>query len=93
MDFEKQPTGPNRVWDWHRLYLAALFETDNQRMPSRIAEAERALHARSRQLRLVSEHGSEEGKALEKGLYALRALRTCWHSKLHKRTNASTKAN
>jgi len=77
MNFENQPTEPNPVWDWRELYLAALFETDSQKIPCRIAEAERALHDRSRQLLLVSEHGSEEGKALDKGLYALRALRNC----------------
>ncbi len=66
---------PNCVW--RELYLAALFETDKRKLPSRIGEAERALHLRSRELFLRSEHRGEEGKALDKGLYALRALRDC----------------
>jgi hypothetical protein len=33
----------NGVQEWHELYVAALFETDQQKLPSRIAEAERAL--------------------------------------------------
>lgn len=65
----------NTVWDWRELYLAALFETNKQKLPCRIAEAEKALLARARELLLVSDHSGEEGKALDKGLYALRALR------------------
>jgi hypothetical protein len=65
------------VRNWRDLYLAALHESDKQRLPSRIAEAERALLARSRELLLLAEHRSEEGKELDKGLYGLRALRDC----------------
>ncbi len=62
---------------WRELSLEALFETDRQKLPARIGKAERALQVRSRQLFLRSEHRGEEGKALDKGLYALRALRDC----------------
>ena len=62
---------------WRDLYLAALFETDRQELPSRIAAAEKALRVRARELLVTSEHRSDEGKALDKGLYALRALRDC----------------
>jgi hypothetical protein len=31
------------VQNWREVYKAALFETDRQKLPSRIAEAERAL--------------------------------------------------
>lgn len=62
---------------WRELYLAALFETDKRELPSRIEAAEKALLVRARELLTCSEHRSEEGKALDKGLYALRALRNC----------------
>jgi hypothetical protein len=62
---------------WHELYLAALFETDKVKLPLRIAEAERAVVLRARELFVMSDNDSEEGKALDKGLYALRPLRNC----------------
>jgi hypothetical protein len=65
------------VQDWSQLYLAALFETDKQKLPSRIAEAEKAMTLRARELFTVAGHNSAEGKAVDKGLYALRALRSC----------------
>jgi hypothetical protein len=34
--------GPSSVQDWSQLYLAALFETDKQKLPSLIAEAEKS---------------------------------------------------
>ena len=77
MSFEKPSFESSTVWHWRELYLAALFESNKQQLPSRIAEAETALLARARELLLVSEYSSEEGKALDKGLYALRALRDC----------------
>jgi hypothetical protein len=69
--------GPSSVQGWSQLYLAALFETDQQKLPSRIAEAERAMTVRARELFTKSCHNSEEGRAVVKGLYALRALRNC----------------
>lgn len=65
------------VQDWRELYIAALFETDELKISSRIAEAERALILRARELFVISDNNSEEGKAVDKGLYALRALRNC----------------
>jgi len=65
------------VHNWRELYLAALFETDRQKLPSRIAAAEGALVLRGRELFAISDNGSEEGKAVDRGLYALRALRNC----------------
>lgn len=61
---------------WHELYRAALFETDKQMLPSRIAEAERALILRGRELFEVPDN-SEEADAVDDALYALRALRSC----------------
>ena len=66
------------VQDWRELYLAALFKTDRQRLPARIAAAEKALLVRARELLATSEHSGEEGKALDKGLYDIRALRDCF---------------
>lgn len=63
--------------NWRKLYRAALFETDRQELPSRIAEAERALILRARELFATSGNNSEEGQAIDDALYALRALRSC----------------
>ncbi len=63
--------------NWRELYQAALFETDRQKLSSRIAEAERALLKRTRELFEIFGGNNEESQALNKGLYALRALRTC----------------
>ena len=65
------------VQHWRELYQAALFERDRQKLSYRIAEAERALVQRARELFAGHEGNSEEAKALNKGLYALSALRTC----------------
>jgi hypothetical protein len=74
---KKVPSTSIAPQGWRDLYLAALFETDRQELPSRIAAAEKALRVRARELLVTSEHRSDEGKALDKGLYALRALRDC----------------
>jgi hypothetical protein len=63
--------------NWRELYQDALCETDQQKLSFRIAEAERALILRTRELFKIFESDTEEAKALDKGLYALRALRTC----------------
>ena len=62
---------------WRELYRAALFETDKQKLSSRIAEAEKALILRARELFPMSEVNSEEGQAVDEALFALRALRKC----------------
>jgi hypothetical protein len=74
---KKVPSASIAPQGWRDPYLAALFETDRQELPSRIAAAEKALRVRARELLVTSEHRSDEGKALDKGLYALRALRDC----------------
>ena len=73
------------IRNWRELYTAALFETDKQELPSRIADAERALVLRARELfATCGDNGqegqairSEEGQAIDDALYALRALRNC----------------
>ena len=74
---EEPPTASATVQNWRKFYLAALFETDRGKLPSRIAAAEYALLARARELLVTSEHRSGEGKAVDNGLHAIRALRDC----------------
>jgi len=62
---------------WHDLYQAALFETDRNRIPERIAEAEKAILARIKELFVVTADHVEEDQILDDALYALRALRNC----------------
>lgn len=62
---------------WHELYHAALFETDRDKVPDRIAKAEQAILVRIRELFLVTSDHIEEDQVLDDALYALRALRNC----------------
>lgn len=62
---------------WRELYKAALFETDRNKIPNRINEAERAIIARARELFGSPTDTIEEDQALDDALYALRALQHC----------------
>jgi hypothetical protein len=62
---------------WRDLYVSALFETDRTRLPERIAEAERAIVARARELFSAGTDTIEEDQALDDALYSLRALQSC----------------
>ncbi|HET7891499.1 MAG TPA: hypothetical protein VFL34_08240 [Candidatus Sulfotelmatobacter sp.] len=62
---------------WHTLYHAALFETDRDRVPERIEEAERAILSRMKELFNATTDHIEEDVVLDDALYALRALRSC----------------
>jgi len=62
---------------WRKLYQAALFETDRSRLPERIAEAEKAIVTRARELFSTPTDNIEEDQALDDALYALRALQSC----------------
>jgi hypothetical protein len=62
---------------WRELYTTALFETDNNRLPGRIADAEKAIVARARELFSAGADTIEEDQALDDALYALRALQNC----------------
>jgi hypothetical protein len=62
---------------WRGLYSAALFETDKNRIPDRIADAEKAIVARARELFSACADTIEEDQALDDALYALRALQNC----------------
>ena len=63
--------------NWRELYTAALFETDNDRLVGRIADAERAIVDRARELFSAGADTIEEDQALDDALYALRALQSC----------------
>ena len=65
---------------WRGLYLQALFETDRKKAPSLIAEAERALVYREREL-FENPQGTPEREAVNNALHALHALKNCIGSK------------
>lgn len=62
---------------WHSLYQAALFESDRQKIPERIAVAEKAILERVKELFVATGDHIEEDQILDDALYALRALRNC----------------
>lgn len=62
---------------WRELYKAALFETNRNKLPERIADAERAIVVRSRELFASTTDTIEEDQALDDALYAMRALQSC----------------
>jgi hypothetical protein len=62
---------------WKDLYVAALLEGNEVRIPSLIDSAERAIVERARELfRTAGDHVEEE-EALDDALYALHALKSC----------------
>ena len=65
------------ITPWHALYQAALFESDRQLIPARIAEAETAILNRVKELFGVDSDHIEEDQILDDALYALRAFRNC----------------
>lgn len=67
-DFSTQP--------WHAAYMAALFETDRKQMANRITEARHLILRREQEL-LSAPPNAAEKNALNRAMYALRALRTC----------------
>jgi hypothetical protein len=72
--FATQILSSTSVHNWGKLYIAAPFEPDKLKLPSRMVSAERALILRARELFLTSDNTSEEGKAVDNGVYALRNL-------------------
>ncbi len=69
-------TQPSQISSWRDLYLTALLEGDRARVPALIAEAERAIVDRARELFNASGDNAEEGEALDDALYALHALKS-----------------
>jgi len=70
-------TAQSMVRNWRDLYVAALFETNTDQIPTRIADAEKAIVARARELFSAGSDTIEEDQALDDALYALRALQNC----------------
>ncbi len=62
---------------WRALYVAALFETDEERMVQRIDEAKKALVVRARELFQTAGDHLQEESAIEETLQSLRALEQC----------------
>lgn len=73
----KPEPAPIGVQNWRDLYRAALFEMDSQKLPLRIAEAERALNVRACELYAASSETGEEGRSVQHALSSLRALSYC----------------
>jgi hypothetical protein len=63
--------------NWRELYTTALFETDVNRAPERIAIAKQAIILRARELFSAGVDTIEEDQALDDALYALQALQGC----------------
>jgi hypothetical protein len=68
---------PSHTTDWKSLYVAALLEGDVDRIPALIAEAERAIISRARELFGAADDHIQEEEALDDALYALHALKSC----------------
>ncbi len=68
---------------WRDLYKAALFELDESKFSQRIADAERALVERARELFHNGGDNIEEEHALDDAMYALHALRNTFRSGGH----------
>ena len=61
---------------WKDLYQAAIHESDLNRLPERIADAEIALVLRARELFYTSDDRIEEGESLDDAMCVLHALRS-----------------
>jgi hypothetical protein len=66
----KSPDSAN----WRDLYRAAILELDPMKMFERIAEAEKALRQRAKELFQIPGDNIEEEQALDDAMYALHAL-------------------
>jgi len=67
-------TGSSKPLDsgaWRDLYKSALFEVDKTKLPQRIAQAEKALALRARELFYIAGDNIEEEPALDDTMYAL----------------------
>jgi hypothetical protein len=61
--------------DWRDLYRAALFEPDKSKTPIRIADAERKIAARAREISNTGDQDALERSELNLASHALVALR------------------
>jgi len=76
---------------WRDLYKAALFEHDERKFPGRIADAEKALVQRARELFHNGGDNIEEQHALDDAMYALHVLRSTFKFDTHQ-TRPSSEA-
>jgi hypothetical protein len=60
---------------WKDLYQAAIFESDSNKLPERIADAEAALVISARELFYAADDDGQEAEDLDDAMYILRALR------------------
>lgn len=65
--------------NWRQLYVAAVMEADRSKLPTCIAEAEKAVVVRARELFHSAGDHIEEAQALDETMYALHALRKACH--------------
>jgi hypothetical protein len=63
--------------NWQNLYVAALMEGNQEKVPSLISAAEQAIRARARELFRAQGDNIQEEESLDDALYALHALRSC----------------
>jgi hypothetical protein len=68
--------GPPHKRVWAQFYKSALFELDASKVLDRIAEAERALVTRARELFDSAADNIEEEQSVDDAMYALHALRS-----------------
>lgn len=75
MDMAQECSTASDRKSWRDLYRAALLEMDGARVPERIAEAEKALLVRARELFSAAGDNVEEEEMLDDAMYGLDALR------------------
>jgi len=69
--------GPPASPAWRGLYVAALFEKDEERTVQRIADARNALAVRAHELFQTAEDHVQEQSAIDEAFQALHALEQC----------------
>jgi hypothetical protein len=67
----------SQVRGWKDLYVAALLEGDQEKIPPLIENAERAIVDRARELFQAKGDCVQEQESLDDALYALHALKSC----------------
>jgi hypothetical protein len=65
---------------WRELYRVALSESDKGKLPKRIAEAEKAVVLRARELFPAAGDNGEETAALDGVMYLLRTLQSTYQN-------------
>lgn len=64
--------------NWRQLYRAAILEVDPSKLSQHLAEAEKALIQRARELFQKTGDNIEEEQDLDDAMYALHAFRSTW---------------